>query len=63
MSKIYYVREMALQVGIHPDTIRELSKRGLLPDVRNYNNWRVYSEQDIETLKTLCGGERQRKNF
>ena len=55
------ISELAEKVGLHPETIRRLEKRGVIPAARrDANGWRHYSEGVIKVLKErYAGDERQ----
>lgn len=54
MKKLYYIAEFAQLLGVYKDTIRNYQKKGLLPDNRHpVNNYRVFSDEDLETAKKL----------
>lgn len=47
------ISEIAAKVGLHPETIRRLEKRGLIKSRRDLNGWRRYSPAVVEQLKAL----------
>lgn len=47
------ISEVAEKVGIHPETIRRLEKRGLISAARDVNGWRRYPPEAVEKLKKL----------
>ena len=50
--------EVAKIVGRHPDTIRDYERRGVIPAARrDIAGWRVYSEEDVETIRRILAGE------
>jgi len=51
----YTIGEAAKILGISPRTLKNYEKRGRIPEpMRNpSNNWRIYTEEDIEKLKAL----------
>lgn len=49
----YLVHEVAEECNIHPSTVRRLEKRGLLKGVRDYNNCRIFSKEEVMKLKRL----------
>ena len=50
----YSIKETAKRTGITEDTIRYYEKIGLLPRAqRKGNSHRIYSDQDLETMKLI----------
>jgi DNA-binding transcriptional MerR regulator len=47
----------ATLVGLHPNTLRKLEKKGLIKPARDWNGWRRYSPEDIAVLRRLLRGE------
>ena len=47
------VREIEQQLGIPRANIRYYEKEGLLHPRRESNNYRVYTDEDIEALKKI----------
>ncbi len=47
------IGEVAERVGIHPETIRRLERRGIITSKRDINGWRRYGPEVVETLKQL----------
>ena len=47
------ISELAERVGLHPETIRRLERRGLISSQRDINNWRRYSPEVVDQLKRL----------
>ena len=60
------ISELAEQVGLHPETIRRLERRGVVQSKRDRNGWRVYGPESVAVLRQLYqrmdvpirGGER-----
>ena len=51
-KKFYTIRQVAEQVGVHPDTIRRWLRAGKVPEPdRDRNRWRVFTEDEIETIR------------
>lgn len=51
----YSIKETAERTGIPEDTIRYYEKIGLLPRAqRKGNSHRIYSDQDLETMKLIA---------
>ena len=55
------VSDAAKRLGVSPSTIREYTKRGLLPDRRNpFNKYRLYRQADVAALiKRITRAERE----
>lgn len=50
-NKTYKIKEFAQLFGVHPDTIRNYTKKGILKDKRNpINNYRIFTEADVEAM-------------
>ena len=47
------ISELAKGVGLHPETIRRLERRGVITSRRDLNGWRTYSPETLEKLKRL----------
>ena len=47
------IREIEQQLGIPRANVRYYEKEGLLHPQRSANNYRVYTEEDVETLKKI----------
>ena len=47
------IREIESQLGIPRANIRYYEKEGLLHPARSGNNYRVYTDEDVETLKKI----------
>ena len=55
-KKTYYIHEVAEITGRHPNTIRNYLRRGLISKVvREWNNWRVFTDEHINQIKRLTG--------
>jgi MerR family transcriptional regulator, Zn(II)-responsive regulator of zntA len=55
------IGEVAKQVGVTPETIRFYEKQGLLgisSSQRNTSNYRVYTEETVDRLKTIGAAKR-----
>jgi hypothetical protein len=49
-----HIGDFSLAVGLHPNTVRKLEQRGLIPlPARDYNGLRVYSVEDVQQVKHL----------
>ncbi len=51
------IGEVSRQVGIHPDTVRALERRGLISAERDLNGWRRYSPAVVEKIRKLYAAE------
>ncbi|MEA1964755.1 MAG: MerR family transcriptional regulator [Candidatus Aerophobetes bacterium] len=51
----YTIGEIAKILDVSPRTLKNYEKQGKIPEpMRNAsNNWRIYTEEDIEKLKAL----------
>lgn len=46
------VKEVATMVGVAPITLRRWLISGRIPDVsRDRNNWRVFTDKDVEQIR------------
>jgi len=53
-DKIFYISDVAEQIGKHPNTIRRWIKEGIIPTPREeWNGWRIFSEKDIQIIKAI----------
>jgi DNA-binding transcriptional MerR regulator len=54
MNKLFNVSEVARQLEKSESWLRSAEKHGKIPRAsRDLNGWRVYTEKDIEWLKSL----------
>ena len=52
------IAEAARKAERHPDTLKRLEDDGTLPAPRrDFRGWRVYSEEDVETIRRILAGE------
>lgn len=49
----YSMKSAAKAAGIGYETLRYYCKMGLVPHTRNYNNYRVFSDEDIAWVRGL----------
>lgn len=49
------VSDVAELTGLNPATIRKLADDGKINSKRDWNNWRVFSLEEVERLKHLAG--------
>lgn len=52
----YKLGEFAGKIGVFKGTVRNWQKRGLLSDRRSYNNYRYFTDEDIDTALKLLKG-------
>jgi len=58
MKDYMTVMEAAKILGVNPETLRRWDRAGKLKAKRNpMNNYRLYSDKDIESLKKQIAGE------
>ncbi len=48
------VSDVAEATGLCPATVRNLADRGLIKSQRDWNDWRVFSPDEVEKLKQLA---------
>jgi DNA-binding transcriptional MerR regulator len=48
----FHIAKAAALVGLHPETLRRLNNRGLLPAKRNWRGHRVFMLRDLLKLKS-----------
>ncbi len=53
------VSDVAELTGLNPATIRKLADEGKISFQRDWNNWRVFSAEEVERLKQLAGIHKQ----
>jgi len=51
------ISELAKAVGLHPETLRRLERRGLISSHRDVNGWRRYGYETVEKLRSLYGAK------
>lgn len=57
-EKTYRLKEFAQKVGVYPGTVRNWQRRGVLRDCRNtVNNYRVFTENDVQLVLELLTGK------
>ena len=49
----YRISEVGVIFGVHPQTLREYERAGLLSPARSAGNTRLYSELDLERLREI----------
>lgn len=54
MGKLLLVSEVARSLGRSINWLSKAERKGKIPDAkRDLNNWRAYTEEDIEKLRQL----------
>jgi len=56
MKKLFLVHHIAEETGLHPDTIRNLADKGIIPSKRDLFNRRVFTGDAIAQLKLMASG-------
>jgi MerR family transcriptional regulator, heat shock protein HspR len=54
LEPLYYISVVARMVNIHPQTLRNYERLGLVCPTRTDGNVRLYSDQDIERVRKIC---------
>ena len=52
-SPLYLISTVAKMLNIHPQTLRLYEREGLIKPARTEGNTRLYSQEDIERLRTI----------
>jgi len=47
------VSEAARELGCHPNTVKRLERRLRIKVKRDYRNYRIYSQNDIQKIKNF----------
>ena len=47
------ISELAKAVGLHPETLRRLERRGLIASRRDLNGWRRFEPEVVEKIRSL----------
>lgn len=45
------IGDAARQLGVHPDTLRNMERRGLFTPARDWSGQRRYSAEDLDKLR------------
>jgi DNA-binding transcriptional MerR regulator len=61
MSDVLHIGRAARRLGVTPEHLRALERKGRIPPPRRDFNGRVYSEYDLALLKALGVGRRPRR--
>ncbi len=56
VRRYFRIAEAAERVGVHPNTIRNLERRGLFTVPRDWSGQRRFSEADVQALCALVAG-------
>jgi MerR family transcriptional regulator/heat shock protein HspR len=56
---IYSISDVAAMVGVHPQTLRNWERAGLITPQRMAGNRRVYFDEDVELLQRIVQMERE----
>lgn len=51
---LYYISVVARMVNIHPQTLRNYERLGLVQPTRSDGNVRLYSDRDVERVRKIC---------
>ena len=60
-ERVYTINEVAEITGLHPQTLRNWEKAGLLSPQRISGNQRVFQKRDLELIEQIC--ELKEKGF
>ncbi|MCF7911053.1 MAG: MerR family transcriptional regulator [Candidatus Cloacimonetes bacterium] len=52
-KEYFYIGEVAKQIKIHEQTIREYEKRGLIKPARSERNTRIFSKKDLLQIEII----------
>ncbi len=50
---LYQISAVARMLGVHPQTLRLYEREGLVKPARSEGNTRLYSDEDVERLRTI----------
>jgi DNA-binding transcriptional MerR regulator len=53
------ISEAARQLGVHPSTLRNLEKRGVITTQRDWAGYRVYTESEIHNISKILFPEKK----
>lgn len=54
MLRQYSIVEVAKEIGIHTNTLKNWERKGLITPGRDRNGWRVFGEEDIKKIKAIA---------
>jgi len=49
----FKISKFAALVGVHPQTVRNYERQGLIRPQRDRNNYRVFTSEDLEKVKEI----------
>ncbi|MDP8221558.1 MAG: MerR family transcriptional regulator [Candidatus Stygibacter frigidus] len=52
-KEFYYIGEVAKQINIHEQTIREYERRGLIKPQRSTRNTRIFTKKDLLQIEII----------
>ena len=56
------ISEAAKQLGVHPNTLRVLERRGVIAARRDWANYRIFSPEELREIeRRLFGGQTGKK--
>ena len=47
------ISEISSTLGVHPQTLRNWERRGIIKPERDWAGRRVFSDEDVEKIKTI----------
>ena len=59
--RLYPIRYVARETGLHPQTLRLYERAGLLRPLRSEGNTRLYSRRDMEQLRRILALTREHR--
>ncbi len=62
VRRYFRIAEAAERVGVHPNTIRNLERRGLFTVPRDWSGQRRFSEADVQALCALVAPITRRRD-
>ena len=54
-ERYYLISYVSRRYGVHPQTLRQYERAGLLTPMRSRGNTRLYSRHDLERLERILG--------
>ncbi|MGH2542759.1 MAG: MerR family transcriptional regulator [Ardenticatenaceae bacterium] len=58
-NRAYSIGDVASELGVHPQTLRNWERAGLVKPIRVAGNRRVYFDEDLEILREVVRLERE----
>lgn len=49
------VTDIVRESGLCPDTVRKYADKGRIPNQRDANGWRIFTEESINVARKLAG--------